>query len=374
MSKAPKARTAKKKSPAKTETPKADPAALPSPPPAKQSGGMGAFRGLVVLAVLGVGGYASWPYWSPIVAPYLPAGQTTPQPAPQKTFEVLNEQLAAERRQLRASLERLMARMENIETAVENAKKLALATTPPSEKMAGDAALKNLTGRLDEIEKSGATMKTLLNRMDRMEETTAAQAEARAGESGTRAAVGGPQDGAALVLVVANLRQALAISSPYATALDALKALAGDNPDIKASVALLVKNASTGIPTLPALNRRFAVIAGKIVQASRVGGEGGWLDSVGNRLASLVTWRRIDGKGEGASIDAIVAAAETHLTAGDLKAAVAAAGELSVNAEAAAVAAPWLAAAKARLAADRATASLHIYAISQLTPAKQVQG
>ncbi len=354
------------------------PPALPPEPGAKPSGGgMGAFVVLVVLAGLGIGGYASWPYWSSAVAPYLsspPAAPAAPKPVAQKTPEILNEQLAAERRQLRAALDRLMIRMENIEKAVENVKKLAQATTPPSEKMADDAALKSLAGRLDEIEENGATMKTLLNRMDRMEESAAAEAEARAKEPGPRVAAGGPRDATALVLVVANLRQVLTTGEPYVTALDALKALAGDNPVIGAAVALLVKNSTTGIATLPDLNRQFAAIAGKIVQASRATGKSGWLNRVGNRLSSLVTWRRIDGKGQDAPIDALVAAAETDLTAGNLKAAVAAVAGISVNAEAAAVAAPWLAAAKARLAADRAASSLYIHAISQLTPIKSVQG
>jgi hypothetical protein len=47
---------------------------------------------------------------------------------------------------------------------------------------------------------------------------------------------------------------------------------------------------------------------------------------------------------------------------------------LSVNGKAAAVANPWLAAAKERLAADWAVVSLHIHAISQLTPIKPAKG
>jgi hypothetical protein len=360
------------------------PVGLPLKPRAKQSGG--AIMGLAILAVLGIGGYASWPYWSSAVAPYLPAGQAGPAPAVEKTTEIFNEQLAAERRQLRLSLDRLMVRMGNIERAVENVKKLAHATTPPSEKMADDAALKALAGRLDEIEENGAAMKTLLNRMDRMEENSAAQAaaqaeaqaaaQAEAQASGTGAEAGSPQDTTALVLVLAvsNLRQALATNDPFEKALDALRVLAGDNPDIKAAVVLLAKSAATGIPTRPALNQQFVAIAGKIVQASRVTGETGWLNRVGNRLASLVTWRRIDGKGKNFPVDAMVAAAESELMAGDLKAAVTTVGRVSVNAKAAAVAAPWLAAAKARLAADRAVTSLHIHALSLMSPKKPAQG
>jgi uroporphyrinogen-III synthase len=287
--------------------------------------------------------------------------------------EISSEQLAAERRQLRQSLDRLMARMESIEKAVETANKLAHATTPPSEKMAGDSAVKNLTVRLDSLEENGATMKTLLNRMDRMEESAAehTEAEAKTSNPDDNAA---PHDAAALVLAVENLSQALATNDPFEAALEALKALAGDNPNINAAVVLLAKYATSGLSTLPDLKQRFADIAGKIVHASRITEKTGWLDRVSNRLSSLATWRRIDGKGSDTPIDDMVAAAESQLKAGDLKAAVTAVGGLSVNAKAAAVANPWLVAAKARLAADRAVASLHIHAITQLTPIKPVKG
>ena len=345
------------------------PVGLPLKPRAKQSGG--AIMGLAILAVLGIGGYASWPYWSSAVAPYLPAGQAGPAPAVEKTIEIFNEQLAAERRQLRQSLDRLMARMESIEKAVETANKLAHATTPPSEKMAGDSAVKNLTVPLDALEENGATMKTLLNRMDRMEENSAAQAEAQASETG--AAAGSPQDTAALVLVLAvsNLRQALATNDPFEKALDALRVLAGDNPEIKAAVVLLAKNAATGIPTRPALNQRFVAIAGKIVQASKTLEETGWIERATNRIMSLVTWRRVGNGAEASSLDAIVARAEARLKVGDLKGAIDALKGLSTHAKAAQVAATWMNDAEARVFAERAIATLHIHAVSLLTSGKE---
>jgi len=356
-----------------------DVVSLPPKPAQKPSGAsMGGFLFVAFLAVLGIGGYVSYPYWSDTFAPYLPGGQVEtkvqpPAPTTPKAVEISSEQLAAERRQLRQSLDRLMARMESIEKAVETANKLAHATTPPSEKMAGDSAVKNLTVRLDALDENGATMKTLLNRMDRMEESAAehTEAEAKTSNPDDNAA---PHDAAALVLAVENLSQALATNDPFEAALEALKALAGDNPNINAAVVLLAKYATSGLSTLPDLKQRFADIAGKIVHASRITEKTGWLDRVSNRLSSLATWRRIDGKGSDKSIDDMVAAAESQLKAGDLKAAVTAVGGLSVNAKAAAVANPWLVAAKARLAADRAVASLHIHAITQLTPIKPVKG
>ena len=118
---------------------------------------------------------------------------------------------------------------------------------------------------------------------------------------------------------------------------------------------------------------RFEALAGKIVQASRQVEEKDWLDRAVNRMSKLVSWRRVDGRAEKSSVDALVASAEAHLKAGDLKAAIKAVEGLSVNtpanAKAAAVAASWLADAKARLAADRAIAGLHLHALSLLAPA-----
>ncbi len=349
---------------------------LPPEPPQKPSGGgMVGFMVLVILAVLGIGGYASWPYWSTAVAPYLPGGQAEFKVQPLATptaAEISSEQLAAERRQLRQSLDRLMARMETIEKAVGEVNKLAQATTPPSEKLADDSTLNDLTGRLNALEENNVAMKTLLNRIDRMEENAAEQTEAQAKTSASVDTA--PPDAARLVLAVEKLRQALATNDPFNEVLVALKALAGDNPDINAAAVLLAKNASSGIPTPLDLKQRFTALAGKIVHESRIKAKPGWLDRVSNRLSSLATWRRIDGKSKDAPIDAMVAAAESRLKAGDLKAAVTALEGLSVNDKAVAVASPWLVAAKARLAADRAVATLQIHAISQLTPIKAVKG
>jgi hypothetical protein len=394
MSKTPKAKTKAKAKKTKPKTKKAaaeskaaapavdtterdieDRVSMPPEPFQKpSSGGMGGFMVIGILAVLGTGGYASWPYWSADIAPYLPGAQTetktqpTPPAAP-KAADISSEQLAQERRLLRQSLDRLMARMETIEKAVETVKKLAQATTPPSEKMADDTALKNLAGRMVALEGSGVAMKTLINRMDRVEETAAEQTGVQAKPPAPEDTAG-THDAASLVLAVEDLRQALATNKPFHIALDALKALAGDNPNINAAVLLLAKNAASGISTVAGLKQQFAAIAGKIVHASRVTDKPGWLDRVSNRLSSLATWRRIDGKGSDAPTDAMVADAESRLKAGDLKAAVTAVESLSVNDKAAAVANSWLVAAKARLAADRAIASLHIHAISQLTPIK----
>ena len=378
----------------------------------KTGGGNAAIAVIVFLGVLGVGAYINWIFWSETVDPEKTGTQAngtasppepaskevappdvqknaekdaekdTPKAAPKvSTKEPLEgsaENLAAERRQLRQALDRLMARMESIEKSLDRVKKMAQATTPPAEKLRSESALEGLPGGLDPLEESGDKIKGLMQRMDKMEKDYAQKtapgfiAPARDAGAGTVAA--SLPGAGALVLAVGNLRQALATDEPFDKALHALKALAGDSPEISAAVTLLAKNASKGLATRAVLAERFEALAGKIVQASREVEEKDWLDRAANRLSKLVSWRWVDGKDEEHPIDALVASAEAHLKAGSLKAAIKAVKGLSVNAKAAAVAASWLADAKARLAADRTMAGLHLHALSLLTPASSEKG
>jgi hypothetical protein len=242
------------------------------------------------------------------------------------------------------------------------------------------------------LEQSGDTVKALSERLDQMKLNNASKAMASAKETTDAAQPapaisgnGGTGPGAdpdttaiaaakAVGLAAANLRQAISTRAPFNLELDALKSLAGDDQDILAAITVLAKSAHSGIPTMAALQSRFERLAGKIVQASRTRKETGWFDRATNRLSSLVTWRRIDGKGEESSVDTMVAAAETHLKKAELKVAVIALEGLSVNAKAAAVAAPWIGDAKARMAAESAVTSLHLHALSMLTQIKPVKG
>ena len=89
-----------------------------------------------------------------------------------------------------------------------------------------------------------------------------------------------------------------------------------------------------------------------------------------DRVSSLITWRRVGDDGKGDAVDRIVARAEARLKAGDLTGAVKAVENLAADKKAAAAAEAWLADAKGRLIAERAVASLHVHAVSLLTPAK----
>ena len=281
------------------------------------------------------------------------------------------EEMRTERQQLRQELKRLMARMETIEKSVDSVKKLIQVTVSASEKGGAGKISEALAERLSEMEESGESIKSLLQRMDKLESDSAAQTAYGAGaEPDARA--GGGQSGRAraIVLAVANLRQAVATDGPFEKTLEVLNALSGDDPDIKTAVVLLSKSSVAGIPTLATLRERFDGLAGKIVQASKTLEETGWMERATNRIMSLVTWRRVGKGAEASSLDAIVAGAEARLGAGDLKGAVEALKGLSSHSKAAKAAAPWLRDAKARVVAERTVATLHVYAVSLLVPGK----
>jgi uroporphyrinogen-III synthase len=94
----------------------------------------------------------------------------------------------------------------------------------------------------------------------------------------------------------------------------------------------------------------------------------GWFDRTVQRLSTLVTIRRVDGRSDG-SPDAVLAEAERFLKANDLLACVQALERLT--GDSAQAAAPWLKGALARVAVERALAALHVHAISLLAPAKE---
>lgn len=341
----------------------------PGATPAKKRAAL-ALAGLAAaVAVVAVAGYLSRAAWlpkttdgKPAVIAAKPADAAKPAAPPTvapASGTAADDPLIKEREQLRAELNRLIGRLDGVEKSMDTAKKMIRATAPPEEKLGGGPSLAQLSERVGELEKREAALKELAKRVDKMEKTAA--------EGAGAAAAGGAQ---AVVLAVSGLHDAIARGEPFDKHLETLTAIGGGDPNIKATLALLSKGAATGVPTLATLRERFDAVAGRIVHAAKVEDDGGWMTRAANRIASLITWRRV---GDGAvddSVDAVVARAEARLKAGDLAGAVKAVEGLAANRNAAATAASWLADAKARVIAERAVASLHVHAVSLLTPAK----
>jgi hypothetical protein len=102
---------------------------------------------------------------------------------------------------------------------------------------------------------------------------------------------------AAMVLALGQVEAAMNSGRPYRNALDRLEFLGRDDPLISEGDALAALSpwADYGIPDRLALHRRFVELAPEIDRALSGAEEQSWLDSVWNRIAGLVTIRRIDG-------------------------------------------------------------------------------
>ncbi|HLI10269.1 MAG TPA: uroporphyrinogen-III synthase [Alphaproteobacteria bacterium] len=173
---------------------------------------------------------------------------------------------------------------------------------------------------------------------------------------------------AAFMLAVGQLEQALTRSAPYDQPLAAVAALGRDDKDIAEALAALKPRAATGVPTVEELAIRFDGVSVAAAQAVLEPAQPGWMGKVLSKLSRLVVIRRTDSADAGDSPGAVLARAETLVHKGDLAAAANLLGSLK-GAPAKAVA-PWLADARARLAADDALKTLAARAIARLGEAR----
>ena len=331
-----------------------------------------------------VGGYFSWPYWSFAIKPYFTKDQWSTifqkpeaKPASKKIVEISSERLAKERRQLQVSINVLMDRMNTIEKAVTEVKRLAQTTTPLPENSIDNATLDTLDNRLKILEKNDANLSDLLKRIKEIKEDEIRRKENQAkpkiieSENLAKNYVvdkNNPLSGkASLVLATENLRKTIDAGLPFNDQLEELTKISGNNLGGKAAFIILTKYAKTGVFSLPNLKKRYFKLAGKIVQSSRLVDNSSWQSRIINKLSSIVSWRRIDGKGNNTSIDTIVASAETELKANNIKKTVSLLEGLSINSKAEITAKEWLTDAKNHLDAQKAINSLYIHSISQLS-------
>jgi uroporphyrinogen-III synthase len=172
---------------------------------------------------------------------------------------------------------------------------------------------------------------------------------------------------ATLALSVPQLDTALETGQPFEQVLDGLRALGADDPAVLEAVKRL-DTAASGVPSLPELRSSFERVANDIVHAAQAPDGGSLIDQAAGNLMRLVTVRPVGADVEGDSAAARVARAEAALAKGDLAAAVAEVEGL--DGAAAAAAAPWLAEAHKRLAAQAALAALQDQATRLLSEAQ----
>ena len=173
---------------------------------------------------------------------------------------------------------------------------------------------------------------------------------------------------ATLALIIAQLDAALDGGEPFEEVLDGLRALGVDDPAVVEAIDTLETAAASGVPSLPELRNSFDRIANDVVHAAQAPDGDGLLDQAAGNLMRLVTVRPVGADAEGDSAAARVARSEAALAEGDLARAVA---ELEgLEGAAAEAAAPWLAEARARLAAQAALAALQDRATHLLSEAQ----
>ena len=203
-----------------------------------------------------------------------------------------------------------------------------------------------------ELRRTSADAAAVLRLADRVEKV----------ETGFREMQARRSSAAALLLAVGQLREALSAAMPYDSEWRSLKALAGSDAEIAAALDALKPRALVGIPTLPTLTARLNAQAPAIVRAEILPEQQGWWRQTLDRLTSLVTIEREDGAAAGTSPAAILARAQAALASGDLAQAVAEMEGLSGGS--AEAAAPWIADAKARLAAGKAVSDLTAHVVA----------
>ena len=161
-----------------------------------------------------------------------------------------------------------------------------------------------------------------------------------------------------LVLATGELTAALGSSRPFAPVLDALRGIAGEDPEIESALVRLTPFAATGVPTLDGLSARFPEAANAIVRVTPATEDSDWIDETVTKLSQLVTIRRTGGAIDVESLDGRLVEAETALNAGDLGRAIAIVGALMPAGAEAGIAKPWLRDARARTEADDTLAGL----------------
>lgn len=292
---------------------------------------------------------------------------------------------------LRAQVQQLAERVGRLEQRPASA-------APAGDSAGLDAAISQLTQRLDGLEKRSAATgggdaagaAALADRLGGLEQRlTALGGGAKAAQDLGKevealkqqiASVGQNVEtrrdsgmaAQALVLAAGQLRATLAAGQPFQQDLQSVRALGIGDAGVTQPLDAVAPFAAKGIPTQAQITDRFRPLASDIVRAAERGDGANWIDSVTGKLSTLVTVRRQGGGVVGSSADAIVARAEAALGENNLGKAV---EELSaLQGAGAGAAAAWLADAKARLAADQAARALTQRAIALLTAASGGKG
>lgn len=214
--------------------------------------------------------------------------------------------------------------------------------------------LQGLARSTQQLQGSAAQASTVLRLSERLDaaEASLRQITQRRGEA------------EALLLAVGQLREAVNSARPFDLELRAVRTL-GER--FKETVKLsdgIAPFAAKGIATRQELTERFERLAPQVVRASLGPDGAGWWPETVQRLASLISIRRVDGAAAGDAVPAMVTRAESAVKAGQLDRALA---ELQgLQGRSLETAKPWIDQAQARVAADKALAELSAQTLANL--------
>lgn len=163
---------------------------------------------------------------------------------------------------------------------------------------------------------------------------------------------GNPDSSRFVALGVAQLRPALERDEPFGVQLSTLRRVMPNDPALAHALGTIAVFADKGAPTVAHLHDQFVEMANEIALGDVVGPNNTWLDRAVVKVASTLELHAVAHRlNDPREPSALVWDAQAHLEAGDLAGTVAALEGLTGRP--AAVAAPWIAAARERIAANK---------------------
>ncbi|WP_338050187.1 uroporphyrinogen-III synthase [Rhodovibrio sodomensis] len=212
-----------------------------------------------------------------------------------------------------------------------------------------------LSSRVEQVSQATASRETTQALADRLSALESRIQELAAGQQAASAAAASARP-AAQALAVAELRNALRFSSPFAQQLQVVRQMVADDGALAAALDKLQPMADQGVPTRAELSAAFDRAAADAVAANMGASQDGMLGGVLRRLNDVITVRRVDASAQGDSVGARLARAENALAAGDLREAVVIVEQLPDPAKS--EMASWLEQARNRIAAEQALSQL----------------
>ncbi|MEM9625337.1 MAG: mitofilin family membrane protein [Pseudomonadota bacterium] len=166
------------------------------------------------------------------------------------------------------------------------------------------------------------------------------------------------QRGAAMIVAIGDINQAVTSAEPFDNSLETLKSLVSADSPIGGTLSILEPMAAGGVPTLGDLKSAFGEMASSVLLAEE--GDQSLTDQVSDNVFGIFNMRPAGADVEGSGSRSILARAQSKLSADDLNGAI---GELTgLEGPAAEKAAVWTDRANAKLAAEAAVVDLRVHA------------